>query len=202
MYLAAAEGFALGGSLIVAIGAQNAFILRQGLLREHVFALCLFASLADASLILLGVMGVGTLVQSSPKLIYWVSLAGACFLFVYGLIAWKRALHPEALKTEKKGAANLKIALAALFAFTFLNPHVYLDTVVLLGGISGGYSGTARTAFALGAMLASFVWFFALGYGARWLAPLFSKPVAWRVLDFLIGLIMFAIAFSLVARVS
>ena len=202
MFFPALEGFALGGSLIIAIGSQNAFILRQGLLREHVFILCFIAALADAFLIFLGVAGVGSLVQSSPEFLYWVTIGGALFLFVYGLIAWRRALNPQAMKAANDGPSPLKIALATLFAFTFLNPHVYLDTVVLLGGISGQHVGQAKWAFGAGAMVASFVWFFALGYGARWLTPLFAKPTAWRILDGIIGFIMFALSLSLFLRTT
>ncbi|MEE9314922.1 MAG: LysE/ArgO family amino acid transporter [Rhizobiaceae bacterium] len=202
LFFPALEGFALGGSLIIAIGAQNAFILRQGLLREHVFVLCLFAAIADALLIFLGVAGFGALVQSNPTFLYWVTIGGALFLFAYGLIAWRRAWKPDVMKAKSDAPASLKVALATLFAFTFLNPHVYLDTVILLGGISGRHLGDARIVFGAGAMLASFVWFFSLGYGARWLTPIFEKPAAWRILDGIIGSIMFAIAISLLLRAA
>ncbi len=195
------EGFALGGGLIIAIGAQNAFILRQGLLREHVFVLCLFAALADALLIFLGVAGFGTLVQSNPTFLYWMTIFGALFLITYGFFAWQRALNPGVMRTTNGDVGSLKTALSTLIAFTFLNPHVYLDTVILLGSISGSHQGMARAAFAIGAMLASFVWFFSLGFGARWLTPLFEKPSSWRILDGIIGFIMFAIAASLILRV-
>ena len=200
MLLPALEGFLLGGGLIIAIGAQNAFILRQGLLRQYVFVLCLLAALADAILILLGIAGMGTLVQSNASLLFYVTIGGAVFLALYALLAAKRAVSPEILKTTGKGAGSLKKAISILFAFTFLNPHVYLDTVVLLGGVSGQFEGQARAAFAFGAVLASFSWFFSLGYGARWLAPLFEKPVAWRILDGLIALIMASLALALWQR--
>ena len=196
----AIEGFALGGGLIIAIGAQNAFILRQGLLREHVFLLCLVASLSDAILIALGVAGVGALVQATPGFLFFVTLGGALFLIIHGLIAWRRVFSTEAMEVSRNGATSLKTALSTLLAFTFLNPHVYLDTVVLLGSISGQHIGEARLAFATGAMVASFVWFFGLGYGARWLTPLFAKPMAWRILDGIIGSVMFLIAASLIQR--
>ncbi len=198
--LPAIEGFALGGGLIIAIGAQNAFILRQGLIREHVFVLCLIASLADASLIALGVFGFGTIVQSSETLLFAITVGGAVFLACYSLLAAKRAMTPATLEAARAGAGTLKKAVTILLSFTFLNPHVYLDTVVLVGGISGQYQGTARMAFAVGAMAASFVWFFVLGYGARVLAPLFAKPMAWRVLDGIIALVMAAISLSLFLR--
>ncbi len=194
------NGFFLGASLIIAIGAQNAFILRQGLLRQHVFILCLICALADAVLIALGVAGLGTLIQSSPLLIKAVTIGGAAFLFVYSFIAFRRAMNPSAMATKGKGEGSLRIAVSACLAFTFLNPHVYLDTVVLLGSLSARYGGQGRLAYALGAMTASFVWFFALGYGARLLEPVFAKPAAWRVLDGIIGLVMAAIGLSLLSR--
>lgn len=199
-FFPALQGFLLGGGLIIAIGAQNAFILRQGLLRQHVFILCFFASLSDAFLIALGVGGMGTLVQSNPGLIFYVTLLGALFLTVYALLAARRAMYPNTLEAAGEGAGSLSKALAILFAFTFLNPHVYLDTVVLLGGISGQYEGAARLSFGIGAAISSFAWFFSLGYGARFLAPLFAKPIAWRVLDGLIAIIMALLAFSLFLR--
>jgi len=197
---AGASGFFLGASLIIAIGAQNAFILRQGLLREHVFVLCLICALSDAVLIAAGVGGFGALVASSETAIRVVTWAGVAFLTVYGLIALRRAWKPEAMQAARDGGASLAGAVAACLSFTFLNPHVYLDTVVLLGGISGGYAGAARLAFGIGAAVASFVWFFALGYGARLLEPLFAKPCAWRVLDLLIAGVMFALAVNLLPK--
>lgn len=194
---AALSGFLLGASLIIAIGAQNAFILRQGLMRQHVFVLCLICALSDAVLIALGVAGLGTLISSSPRLITIVTIGGAAFLFAYAAIAFRRAASPAALQAAHGGEARLGPAIAACLAFTFLNPHVYLDTVVLLGSLSSAYEGQARVAYGLGAAAASFVWFFALGYGARLLQPLFARPSAWRVLDVLIGLVMTAIALSL-----
>ena len=194
------NGFFLGASLIIAIGAQNAFILRQGLLRQHVFIVCLICALADAALIALGVAGLGTLVQGSPKLIQAVTIGGAAFLFAYSFIAFRRALKPAALETKGEGEGSLRIAVSTCLAFTFLNPHVYLDTVVLLGSLSARFEGGGRLAYAVGAMTASFVWFFALGYGARLLEPVFAKPAAWRILDVMIGLVMAAIALSLLGR--
>jgi L-lysine exporter family protein LysE/ArgO len=191
------SGFFLGLSLIVAIGAQNAFILRQGLLRQHVFVLCLICALSDALLIAAGVAGLGTLVSSSPALITVVTVGGALFLFSYALIAFRRAWRPQALHAARGGASDLKAAVAACLAFTFLNPHVYLDTVVLVGSLSAQYVGSERLAYGVGAMIASFVWFFGLGYGARLLQPVFARTSAWRVLDILIGLVMAAIGFSL-----
>jgi L-lysine exporter family protein LysE/ArgO len=198
VFSAGVSGFLLGASLIIAIGAQNAFILRQGLLREHVFVLCLICALSDAVLIALGVAGFGSLIASSETAITLVTWAGAAFLGVYGLIALRRAWKPGVLKAVSDGKASLWSAVATCLSFTFLNPHVYLDTVVLLGGISVGFEGQARFAFALGAVVASFVWFYALGYGARLLQPVFARPLAWRILDVLIACVMFALAASLV----
>jgi L-lysine exporter family protein LysE/ArgO len=191
------SGFFLGLSLIVAIGAQNAFILRQGLLRQHVFVLCLICALSDALLIAAGVAGLGTLISNSPTLIMAVTIGGALFLFSYALIAFRRAWKPQALVAAQSGQSDLKAAVVACLAFTFLNPHVYLDTVVLVGSLSAQYEGSGRLAYGIGACLASFVWFFGLGYGARLLQPVFERPAAWRVLDILIGLVMTAIGVSL-----
>ncbi|WP_195164912.1 LysE/ArgO family amino acid transporter [Mesorhizobium sp. NBSH29] len=200
MFSAALSGFLLGGSLILAIGAQNAFILRQGLLREHVFVLSLICALSDALLIAVGVAGLGTLFAAAPNLIFAVTLGGALFLFAYAAIAFRRAMNPDALVAARHGDTSLTAAIGACLAFTFLNPHVYLDTVVLLGGLSASFEGTGRLAYAVGAMTASFVWFFSLGYGARLLQPVFARPSAWRVLDILIGMVMAALAISLVVR--
>jgi L-lysine exporter family protein LysE/ArgO len=197
---AALSGALLGASLIIAIGAQNAFILRQGLLRSHVFILCLICALSDAVLIAAGVAGLGTLVSQSPLLITVVTLGGALFLGSYAYLAFRRALQPHAMQADGDKRVPLKVAVATCLAFTFLNPHVYLDTVLLLGSLSAGYEGAARIAYGAGAATASFVWFFGLGYGARLLEPVFAKPAAWRVLDIIIGLVMSLLALSLVLR--
>jgi L-lysine exporter family protein LysE/ArgO len=197
---AALSGALLGASLIIAIGAQNAFILRQGLLRSHVFILCLICALSDAVLIAAGVAGLGTLVSQSPVLITVVTLGGAVFLGSYAFLAFRRALQPHAMKADGDSKVPLKVAVATCLAFTFLNPHVYLDTVLLLGSLSAGYEGAARLAYGAGAATASFVWFFGLGYGARLLQPVFAKPAAWRVLDIIIGVVMSLLAISLLVR--
>lgn len=193
-------GFLLGGSLIIAIGAQNAFILRQGLLREHVFVLCLICAVSDALLIAAGVGGLGTIVSRSPALIGAVTIGGALFLAVYAVIAFRRAFSGQTLQAATGKRGDLKAAIATCLAFTFLNPHVYLDTVVLIGSLSGSYPSPARAWFGIGAMSASFVWFFGLGYGARLLEPVFAKPAAWKVLDILIGVVMAGLSLSLVVR--
>jgi L-lysine exporter family protein LysE/ArgO len=194
------SGFLLGASLIIAIGAQNAFILRQGLLRQHVFILCLICALADAVLIAAGVAGLGTLISRSPLLIRLVTLGGAVFLFFYAAVALRRASRPAGLHAAGKGETDLGKAVAMCLAFTFLNPHVYLDTVVMLGSISATYAPDVRASFAIGAAAASFAWFFSLGYGARLLQPVFARPVAWRVLDVAIAVVMAAIGIGLLRR--
>jgi L-lysine exporter family protein LysE/ArgO len=202
MFLSIAlTGFLLGGSLILAIGAQNAFILRQGLLKQHVFILCLVCALSDALLIAAGVGGLGNLISGHPEFVKWVTIGGAIFLFAYAIFALQRALKPQAMQAATTGRGSLKAAMAQCLAFTFLNPHVYLDTVVLVGGISSRYIGQEKTAFAAGAMAASFIWFFGLGYGARLLQPVFAKPRAWQVLDLIIAAVMAIIAISLVRSI-
>ncbi|RVV99387.1 amino acid transporter [Mesobaculum littorinae] len=195
---AAFAGFALGLSLILAIGAQNAFVLRQGLRRAHVLAVCLTCALSDALLIAAGVSGFGWLVGAAPWVAPLCRWLGAAFLIVYGGMSLWRALKvQEALDPAAEGAGSLRRALLTCLALTWLNPHVYLDTVVLLGSVAAGWEGQ-RLAFGLGAVTASFVFFFALGYGARLLSPLFARPMAWRVLDALVAVVMWAIAYGLV----
>ena len=196
----ALQGFLLGGGLIVAIGAQNAFILRHGLMRLHVFILCLVAALSDALLIPLGVGGMGTLIAASPSLLFYITIGGAVFLLAYAILALKRVIQPGSLKANGHESDGLGKALAVLLAFTFLNPHVYLDTILLIGGMAGHYQGSGRVFFGLGAAVASFVWFFSLGYGARWLAPFFEKQSAWRVLDAIIAIVMLMLSLSLFQR--
>jgi L-lysine exporter family protein LysE/ArgO len=200
MFAVFAKGFATSAALIIAIGAQNAFVLRQGLKREHVFTVALICALSDAFLISLGVAGVGKFVQETPVLLTIARYGGAAFLVAYGALALKRALAPtgDALIAAKGGEQmSLKQAVLACLAFTYLNPHCYLDTVVLLGSLSGQYEDGLRWYFGTGALAASVVWFFSLAYGARALAPLFAKPVAWRILDGVIAIVMFSIAVSL-----
>jgi L-lysine exporter family protein LysE/ArgO len=193
------EGFLLGLSLILAIGAQNAFVLRQGLMRQHVFAVCLVCALSDALLIAAGVAGFGMLVERHPGLPQVMTWLGAAFLFVYGLGRLRAALHPDGLRPADRPAPSLRAAVSACLAFTWLNPHVYLDTVVLLGGIASRFAPSDRVLFGLGAVSASFAFFFALGYGARLLAPLFTRPAAWRWLDLGVGVTMWLPAFWLVS---
>ncbi len=196
----AVEGFLLGAGLIIAIGAQNEFILRQGLLRSRVFVLCLICALSDAAMIAVGVAGLGSLIEQNESLLQIVAIGGSLFLFAYAFIAARRAFHPEVLAATRGSAITLRPAIAAVLAFTFLNPHMYLDTIVLVGSLSARFSGDARIAFGTGAAISSFVWFFALGYGARWLTPLFASPAAWRILDMLIASVMTGLGLSLLWR--
>ncbi|WP_424466281.1 LysE/ArgO family amino acid transporter [Pseudoclavibacter helvolus] len=190
-------GFGFGLSLIVAIGAQNAFVLRQGLLRRHVFAVVAVCALSDALLILLGIGGAGIVFAALPWLTTVVRIAGAAFLLGYTVLAARRAIKPKAMDAagEQTSPALLPTVLTVL-ALTWLNPHVYLDTVVLLGSVANTH-GEARWLFGAGAAVASIVWFAALGYGARLLQPVFARPAAWRILDAIIALVMAAIAVSL-----
>ncbi|HSX12600.1 MAG TPA: LysE/ArgO family amino acid transporter [Rhabdochlamydiaceae bacterium] len=200
IYLTLLQGFFTGAGLIIAIGAQNAFVLRQGLMKNQVFITALFCTLADAALIVVGVAGLGKIMTTNPILLLVAKWGGALFLFWYGLRSFRAIFRSESLHPEKvKGPVrpSLKTTLLTLAALTFLNPHVYLDTVVLLGSIGSQFESNERPFFALGAMFASLVWFFGLCYGARLLAPFFESPKAWKVLDFGIGCIMWGIALSL-----
>lgn len=192
-------GFGAGLGLIVAIGAQNAFVLRQGLLKQHVLAVCVVCALSDAALITLGVSGFRLVSTVMPWLDPAMRIGGALFLFWYGarsfLSAWRGG---AALLAEQGVTRPLWPTLLTCLALTWLNPHVYLDTVMLLGAISTRYEG-AEHIFGLGAASASFAFFFSLGYGARLLRPLFARPQAWRALDAAIGVVMWTIALSLVA---
>ena len=189
-------GMATGLALIVAIGSQNAFVLRCGLRREHVLPIVAFCAASDALLIAAGVGGAGALLRGNALLMELTRYGGALFLASYGLLAARRAWVGEHLQLESKSSGNLLGALAACFAFTFLNPHVYLDAVVLLGSVAS-QRGEGRWTFGYGAMCSSLLWFSALGFGARLLAPWFEKPLAWRILDSLIALVMLALALSL-----
>lgn len=197
----AVQGMALSFGLIVAIGAQNAFVLRQGLRREHVGSVVLFCALADAVLIAAGVFGMAQALQHSPGLARALALAGAAFLAVYGWRALRRARQVHHLQAAE-GAGRLArgAAVAQAAAFTLLNPHVYLDTVLLVGGIGAQQPAALRGWFIAGASSASLAWFTALGFGARWLAPWFARPRAWQLLDGLIGVTMFVLSALLVRQ--
>ncbi|HEV7256886.1 MAG TPA: LysE family transporter [Bosea sp. (in: a-proteobacteria)] len=193
----AAKGFALSAGLIVAIGAQNMFVLRQGLKREHVWPIVLFCAAADAALIVAGVNGLGSALAVVPGLAFALSLGGSAFLAWYGISALRRAASSSALIVEQAAGISLKAALAGTAAFTFLNPHVYIDTVMLMGAVGTSLPVAERTPFMIGAASASFAWFAGLGFGARFLAPFFSRPAAWRGLDVAIGILMLALSVSL-----
>lgn len=196
------QGLALSLGLIVAIGAQNAFVLRQGLRREHVGTIVLFCAVADGALIAAGVMGMAQALGDRPGLARALALAGAVFLVVYGVQALRRARHPHQLRAAEGNAAlGRGAAVAQAAAFTLLNPHVYLDTMLLVGSIGAQQPGALRGWFIAGASASSMFWFGLLGYGARWLAPWFARPRAWQMLDGLVGLTMMVMAALLVGRV-
>lgn len=204
-------GAGLGASLIIAIGAQNAFVLHRGIRRHHVLAVVVTCIVCDWALIALGAAGFGALISAFPLLTDIAAWGGAAFLLGYGVLAFRSAVHPGALSADGLGEGTLespgapvaassttRAAVVATLAVSLLNPHVYLDTVVLLGSLAAQYEPALRVWFTAGAMLASGVWFAGLGFGARLLAPVFERPMAWRVLDIFVGLIMLWIASGLV----
>ena len=194
------SGFSLGFSLILAIGAQNAFVLKQGLKRNHIFIICSICSISDALLITLGVLGFGLIIKEAPLIEPITRYGGALFLTLYGIrsliSSWKTT---NSLSPDQRCGLSLRASILACLAFTWLNPHVYLDTVVLMGSISSQFEGN-KTSFTLGAVTASFLFFFLLGYGARVLTPIFENPKSWKILEFLIGITMLSIAISLIIR--
>ena len=199
--LAALAGLGLGLSLIVAIGAQNAFVLRQGLRLEHVGTVVAVCAASDAVLICAGVLGAGALLLAHPDLLAAVCFGGAAFLLTYGAMAARRALRPaDVLAADSSGVrTGLAVTVLTCLALTWLNPHVYLDTVVLLGSLSATHGGD-RWWFAAGAATGSVLWFAALGFGARLLRPVFARPAAWRILDVLIAVVMTTLGVSLAVR--
>ena len=194
------SGLTTGASLIIAIGAQNAFVLRQGVRREHVLPIVLVCALSDAILITLGVAGIGALVEVAPLALTIVTWAGAAFLLGYAALAAKRAIRPSALDSGAGLSTTMVAAVLTAVALTWLNPHVYLDTVLLLGSLAATLGAEGKWWFAGGAVTASFIWFTALGYGARLLSRVFARPVAWRVLDGVIALVMATLAVMLLLR--
>jgi L-lysine exporter family protein LysE/ArgO len=191
------KGAGLGAGLIVAIGSQNAFLLRQALKKEYVYACTMICIMCDVLLISAGVAGMGAMINNMPTLLFTIRIIGAAFLFWYGLRAAKSALHPAAMLAAGQDITGRRAVITSMLAVSILNPHVYLDTVVLLGSIGGQLPGNGRWYFALGAICASVAWFGSLGAGARLLAPLFARPAAWRWLDALIAVVMWSIALSL-----
>lgn len=194
-------GLALSASLIVAIGAQNAFVLRQGIRREYVLPIVIFCAGADLVLIAAGVAGVATVVDDAPLLTGVLTIGGALFLSWYALRSFRSAFTSRGLyAAQDDESRSLRYVLAQAAGFTFLNPHVYLDTILLLGSMGARQPVDARAWFVGGAAVASGAWFSSLGFGARLLAPVFAKPLAWRVLDFLIGVTMLALVVALLAQ--
>jgi L-lysine exporter family protein LysE/ArgO len=191
-------GFGTGLALIVAIGSQNAFVLRQGIQGEHVAAVVLVCSLSDALLISAGIAGIGALIEASPVVVNVARYAGAVFLVSYGALAARRAIRPGALTASgKQKAISAGAALSTVLALTWLNPHVYLDTVLLLGSVANQQTQDLRWWFGAGAIAASIAWFSALGFGARILRPFFARPSSWRLLDGLIAAVMLTLGVRL-----
>ena len=194
-------GFAAGLSLIVAIGAQNAYLLRLGVdgRGQALLTVVVICAVSDAILIAAGVAGIGAVIEAAPAAVEVVRILGAVFLISYGVLAARRAWNPEAMAADAgHSAASVRVIVLTALALTWLNPHVYLDTVMLLGSIANQHGETGRWWWALGAATASFAWFFSLGYGARLLKPLFARPGAWRVLDGLISLVMIGLGVGLI----
>lgn len=195
------SGLGTGAGLIIAIGAQNAFVLRQGLLRQHVLPVVLVCIGGDILCICAGVAGMGALIRTNEWLLEFFRWGGALFLTVYGISAARRAASGNgSMEISEVGACSFMKAITSCLAFTFLNPHVYLDTVVLLGSIAAQYGEDLKWTFASGALTASVLWFTGLGFGARLLLPIFQNRKAWRILDTLIALVMWAIALTLVTN--
>lgn len=190
------SGFFASLSLIIAIGAQNAFVIKQGLLRSHVTLVVVFCSLADALFIVLGIGGLGTLVQSQPRVLEYIRWFGVAYLTWFGIKSVRAALSMQTLTVGTSSERSALKVLLSLFTFTFLNPHVYLDTVILLGSIANQFSNH-RWYFALGASMASILWFTTIGYGARAASQYMTRPIFWKVLDSVIAVIMFSIAITL-----
>lgn len=191
------RGFGLGFSLIAAIGAQNAYVLTRGILRNHHWAVALVCSVLDALLIAVGILGMGSLIQAFPDLLVVLTVFGALFLFIYGLVSFRNMLRAQALSSER-ARVSLPIAIVTVLGLSLLNPHVYLDTVILIGSVSIQELPANRLDFGVGAAVASFVWFFLLALGGQWLQRWFQKPAAWRILDGVVGVIMWSLSFSLI----
>jgi len=189
-------GFLTGFSLIVAIGAQNAFILRQGLTRQYIFLIVTVCAFSDALLIALGTFGLGALIQAVPNLLEIMRWLGVAYLTWFGLSSVRRAIKTNALTVGEDAPVSLKKTMLLTLGFTFLNPHVYLDTVILVGSLANHF-GDNKWFFAIGAAIASFTWFFSLGFAASKLAVLMAKPVFWKILDIFIAAVMFSLAINL-----
>lgn len=195
------KGFSASGSLIIAIGAQNAFVIRQGLKRQHLLLTALACSLIDAFLIFLGVAGFGHFISLYPFFLVLMKGLAIIFLFCYGIISFRSAFKNSSLRCSiEERESSKKKTLFSLLALSFLNPHVYLDTVILLGSIASQHPSHERLYFAFGAISASFAWFFTLTFGARILAPLLQKENSWRVIDCIVAFTMWMIAFTLLVQ--
>jgi L-lysine exporter family protein LysE/ArgO len=194
------QGFGTGGGLIVAIGAQNAFVLSQGVRKNHPVTIALICILCDAVFITAGVAGFGEAVSTNPSLSQWVSWGGAAFLLYYGWGSLRSAIRGGTLDSSDQVVGSLKSVIFATMAVTLLNPHFYLDTVILLGGISSQFQGESRLFFWAGSISASTLWFLCLSIGGRMLAPLFKKRISWRILDSLVCVTMWTIAVSLIMK--
>ena len=193
------EGLATALAFHTAIGPQNSFVLKQGLIRNHVFVLALICTLIDAGLIVAGMQGLGLLFKENALLLAWAKWGGAAFLFYYGFRSFRAVFKKQTLQMEAGvHKPSLKASVLTILALSLLNPHVYLDTVVLLGSIGAQFPIGERYDFMVGAIIASCVWFFSLGYGAKLLTPLFKNPLSWKILDFIIGVVMWGIAVALV----
>lgn len=196
MLLTFLKGFGIGSGLIIAIGAQNAFVLSQGVKKSHYIVIPLICAICDALLIALGVTGMGTLIASNKTLSLIAGIGGAGFLFLYGIGSFRSAIKGGSLSANQKTESSLKAAILTTLAITLLNPHVYLDTIILLGSISSQFKQPGHIFFGAGAVLASFAWFFSLSLGGKLLAPLFTRESSWRILDTLVGITMWGIALS------
>lgn len=191
------QGFGIGAGLIIAIGAQNAYVLSQGVKKQHQWIIPLICSTCDAILILAGAAGVGAFIVANPHIANYAGKGGAIFLFWYGTKSLLSAFKKVSLEQEVEVQSSLKTVVLTTLGLTLLNPHVYLDTVVLLGSISGQFEGINRYVFAIGACTSSFVWFFSLSLGGGLLEPLFRNPRSWKILDLFIWLVMWSLAYSL-----
>lgn len=188
------EGFLISITLIFALGPQNVFVLRQGLMKKHVFISCLVCALSDALLIGAGVLGVGSFISEIEEIQIWIAIMASLFLIAYGIMRIKSALYPVGMEIDEDGLSDVKGTILAGLAFTYLNPHVYFDTLLLIGGASSRYSGNEQIIFGIGAATASFIFFFSLGYGARLMSPVLNNPKSWRIIDMSIAGIMFTVA--------
>jgi len=194
--IALVPGFLTGLSLIIAIGAQNAFVIRQGLSRSNVVLVVLICAASDAVLIFLGTGGLGTLIQSKPNLLEFIRWFGVLYLTWFGIKAVRSVLSNQSLEVGEGASSSKKAAILSVLGFTFLNPHVYLDTVILLGSIANQFEED-RWFFALGASIGSFLWFSAIGFGAKAASRFMSRPIFWKILDSIIAVVMFSVAIFL-----